>query len=73
MAREYIIYADESEKKGRYYSNFYGGALVRSTDLVAAESPLAEGNLSLGFQGEVKWRKVTAQYLTKYLELMDLS
>ena len=32
-AREYIIYADESAANGRYFSNFYGGALVRSSDI----------------------------------------
>ena len=29
---EYIIYCDESVSTGRYFSNFYGGALVRSVD-----------------------------------------
>jgi len=26
--KEYIIFCDESEKEGKYYSNFYGGLLV---------------------------------------------
>ncbi len=30
--REFVIYTDESDKDGRYFSNFYGGALVRSTE-----------------------------------------
>ena len=29
---EYIIYSDESDSKGDYYSDFFGGVLVRSTD-----------------------------------------
>jgi hypothetical protein len=29
---EYLIYCDESDKNGQLYSNFYGGALVRSID-----------------------------------------
>ncbi len=33
MATEYIIYADESIKRGPYYSNFYGGVLIRSSDI----------------------------------------
>ena len=33
MSLEFIIYTDESEKKGKFYSNFYGGVLVRSPDL----------------------------------------
>ena len=28
----YIIYADESDRKGKYFSNFFGGALVRTSD-----------------------------------------
>jgi hypothetical protein len=27
---QYIIYCDESEKNGKYFGNFYGGALVKS-------------------------------------------
>ena len=30
---EYIIYSDESISDGKYFSDFYGGALVRSHDL----------------------------------------
>ena len=33
MKRQYIIYADESHRKGKYYSNFYGGALVDYCEL----------------------------------------
>ena len=29
MAKEFIIYADESTNKGEFYSNFYGGALIQ--------------------------------------------
>lgn len=29
----YRIYADESVSNGKYYSNFYGGALVKTTDI----------------------------------------
>ncbi len=29
----YIIYCDESVKKGKYFSNFYGGAIINSNDL----------------------------------------
>jgi hypothetical protein len=29
MAAHFIIYCDESVEKGRYFTNFYGGAMVR--------------------------------------------
>ncbi len=33
MKKQYLIYADESHKKGKYYSNFYGGALIDYANL----------------------------------------
>lgn len=30
MAKEYSIWCDESIKKGKYFSNFYGGVLIES-------------------------------------------
>lgn len=29
--KEYIIFCDESDVAGKYYSNFYGGVLVGSS------------------------------------------
>lgn len=68
---EYIIYADESTKRGQYFSNFYGGALVRSQDLQLVRSSLRTMMASLNLTGEVKWSKVSAAYLNKYMKLMD--
>jgi len=33
MKKQYLIYADESYKKGKFFSNFYGGALVNFINL----------------------------------------
>lgn len=33
MKKQYLIYADESHRKGKYFSNFYGGALVDYTEI----------------------------------------
>lgn len=68
---EYIIYADESEERGTYFAHFYAGLLVRSVDLPAVAECLREAKASLHFGGRVKWQKVTAQYLSKYMALMD--
>lgn len=70
--KELIIYADESVKKGEYFSNFYGGALVRSRDLHEVESRLQEKAEELYFNSELKWQKVTGNYLDKYIDLMSL-
>ena len=69
---EYFIYCDESVGEGRYYSNFYGGALVRSTDFDTTNKILNEKKSSLNLLGEIKWNKVTENYLEKYKEMMNL-
>lgn len=60
---------DESGKEGKYYGNFYGGALIRSTDLLPTVEELSLMKQSLNLHGEVKWQKVTSQYLDKYVQL----
>ena len=66
---QHIIYMDESGKEGKFYGNFYGGALIRSTDLLQTIEELSHVKQSLNLNGEVKWQKVTSQYLDKYLQL----
>lgn len=67
---EYVIYADESDKSGKYYSNFYGGALVRSSDLQPVVELLRKTKELNGLGAEAKWSKVTSQYLDRYIKLM---
>jgi hypothetical protein len=69
---EYLIYCDESVSRGKYFSNFYGGALVRSTDLSIVEQKIRTCRNRLHLHQEMKWSKVTAQYLEKYIELIDV-
>ena len=40
--REYMIYCDESLSKGRYYSHFYGGVLVKSKEFYRVNTVLEE-------------------------------
>lgn len=67
---ELVIYTDESEKKGKYYSNFYGGVLVRSKDLQAVIQELEACKSEQNLLGEIKWVKVSANYLEKYVAVM---
>lgn len=71
MSEEYIIYCDESDEKGDYFSNFYGGALVRGTDLTEVIRTIRAKKAELNLRGEVKWQRVTAAYANKYIALMD--
>lgn len=68
---EYIIYCDESEKRGPLFSNFYGGALVRSTNLHEVVNGLQAYKDNHGMKGEMKWTKVTEQYLERYIGFID--
>ena len=68
---DYIIWCDESIENGKHFSNFYGGALVRSIDLENVENILKETKNRLNFKDEVKWTKVTENYLNKYIELIN--
>lgn len=72
MAYEHIIYTDESAANGKYYSDFYGGALVGSQYLETSISLLNNRKLQLNLFNEIKWQKVTANYLDKYKEMMNL-
>lgn len=69
---EYIVYCDESIQDGKYYSNFYGGALVKSVDLNYVQNALNSATQKLNLNREIKWSKVTANYLDKYIDLMDI-
>ncbi|MEH2413306.1 DUF3800 domain-containing protein [Nostoc sp.] len=71
MSKEYIIYCDESIDKGRFFSHFYGGALLRSQDLREVQKVLIAKKNDLNLHNEIKWSKVTYQYLDKYIGLME--
>lgn len=68
---EYLLYCDESVNKGKFFSDFYGGALVRSTDFIEINKTLKETKKELNLHGEIKWTKVTSNYLEKYKTIMD--
>lgn len=72
MPQGYIIYCDESDGKGRFFSNFYGGALVRKEDFNLIEKELSQRKQDLGLANELKWSRVSHQYLDKYVEFISL-
>lgn len=69
---DYLIFCDESLTKGQLYSHFYGGALVRGKDYIEVKEAIDAKKVELNLLGEIKWTKVSANYLGKYLEMMDL-
>lgn len=71
MANEVCIYTDESDRTGEYCSNFYGGILVRSKDLDSAIARLLACKRRHNLHREIKWQKVTENYLDKYIGVID--
>ncbi|WP_202909731.1 hypothetical protein [Mucilaginibacter pedocola] len=71
MAKEYLLYCDESVETGTYYSDFYGGALLDSSNLEEIVNRLEAKKAELNLHKEVKWTKVTSNYLSKYKGLID--
>jgi hypothetical protein len=72
MAKEYFLYCDESVENGKYYSDFYGGALVESTYYNEIIEKLETKKKGLNLFKEVKWNKVSSNYLEKYKDLIDV-
>ncbi len=64
--REYIIFCDESDRTGRFFSNFYGGVIVGSSQVEKVSQRLEQRKQELNLHREVKWSKVTEAYLAKY-------
>lgn len=69
---EFIIYSDESVSKGDLFSDFFGGALVTSEDLNDVNAALEAKKQELNLFGEIKWTKVSVNYLEKYKQMMEL-
>jgi hypothetical protein len=71
MGRRYIIFCDESDDKGRFYSNFYGGILIEASKQQAIEDELQACKDALNiFSVEMKWERITAPYADKYIEFV---
>ena len=71
MARELLIYCDESDQSGRKYSNFYGGLLVESMHLVEVERRITAVRELHGLRSELKWQKISEAYADKYIAVMN--
>ena len=64
-----IIYCDESTQKGRFYSDFYGGAILdaRYKDSLEQRLLAAKGKC----QGEMKWEKISEYNEADYMLFVD--
>lgn len=69
--RQYIIYCDESAEKGRYFSHFYGGALISASHREHIEYVLNRKKRRLNLKKELKWTYITENYESKYICFID--
>lgn len=67
----YIIYCDESSDKGEKFCDFFGGSIIDSKNQHEINTMLEAKKHELNLFGEIKWTKVTANYLDKYIEIID--
>ncbi|MBO31350.1 MAG: hypothetical protein CL439_08115, partial [Acidimicrobiaceae bacterium] len=73
MHKRYIIFCDESDDKGRFYSNFYGGILIEASKQEAIEAELQACKDALNiFHGEMKWERITGPYAEKYIQFVNV-
>jgi len=72
MPKEIIIWCDESVKKGKFYSNFYGGVLIESTYQKEVLQKLQDAIVKTSLTDEVKWQKVNVFHLEPYMELINV-
>ena len=70
--KEYFIWCDESDQSGKFFSNFYGGVLVKSEDLHEVMHALQKVCRRLHLHDEIKWQKISDHYVMKYIALMDV-
>ncbi len=68
--KEYIIFCDESEQEGKFYSSFYGGLIVGASQYQKVTRRLQAVKKEQHLFGEIKWAKVTERYLAKYQEIV---
>lgn len=69
----FYIFCDESLKKGKYYSNFYGGLLIDKKDFEKANNVLLSKLQDLNIENsELKWSIVNTFGLDYYIQMMDV-
>ncbi len=69
--RQLVIYCDESDDKGKYFSHFYGGLAVDDSKREPIEKELQSVKDRLNFQGEAKWSKIGPGHEARYIALVD--
>jgi hypothetical protein len=64
--KEYVIFCDESDRRGVFFSNFYGGVRIPGSELMGVEQRLNAQKHRLGLTSEIKWEKVGPGLVDRY-------
>ncbi len=67
---EYWIFCDESIQSGPKFSHFFGGAIVPASRHAEIENHLRVLKAKIGFLHELKWQRVSEQWLEGYEKMM---
>lgn len=67
---EYWIFCDESVQSGPKFSHFFGGTIIPATWHAGIENHLRATKAKIGFLHELKWQRVSEQWLDGYEEMM---
>lgn len=69
----FYIFCDESLKKGKYYSNFYGGVLIDKSEFEKVKNAITSKVQDLQIENsELKWGNVNTYKLQQYKEVIDV-
>lgn len=69
----FYIFCDESLQKGRYYSNFYGGLLIKKSDFEWVKNALLSKMQDLNLEdSELKWQNINTLRIVPYIVMMDV-
>lgn len=68
--KEYWIFCDESVQDGCLFSNFFGGVILPARSYADVENELRIRKAEIGFLKELKWQRVTEQWLVGYQQMM---
>lgn len=67
---KYVIYCDESDRKGKNYSYFYGALAFDVNNFAHLENYLKSNKVTISqsaYNGELKWSKISNSKEDEYL------
>lgn len=71
MGKRIIVYCDESAKKGKHFSNFYGASILMSEHLDEIQNRLNKITIKNGMNDEIKWNNISVGNADRYLNFVD--